>query len=192
MSRRTLLVMPMLVAASASPTNSAAIGSLPSMDASPKPARIGRIIAMTAVRIAGFPTANRSSVRTSRPTVNSRTTTPISAKTARRLTGCHEAERVRPDDEPAEQLPDDSRLSQAPHELLAQLRTEQQDEQPEQDAQRLLTGTRGRGERTVLRRLEQCSERRPRGQAQCDSAEHRADRDGAAEAEVMAVEGHWR
>ena len=84
---------------------------------------------MMAVRIAGLPTLSRSSVRTSSPTVNSRTTTPISAMTSAVSPGDDEAERVGPHDEPAEQLADDAGLAEPAHDLLAQLGAEQEDEQ---------------------------------------------------------------
>ncbi len=81
-SDRTRLVIPMLVAASARPTKAAVAGSSPTTRPMASPAIIGRIIAMTPVRRAGRPTASRSSMRTSRPTENSRMTTPISARTS--------------------------------------------------------------------------------------------------------------
>ena len=81
-SPRTRLVIPMLVAHSARPTNAAVSISAPIATPSPMPAAIGRIIAMTAVSTAGRPTASRSSRRTSSPTENNRMITPSSEKTA--------------------------------------------------------------------------------------------------------------
>lgn len=80
-SAKTRLVIPMLVAARARPTNAAVPMPSPSIRPMAMPAAIGRTIAMSAVSTAGRPTASRSSRRTSRPTEKSRMTTPISAST---------------------------------------------------------------------------------------------------------------
>ncbi|GIW20524.1 MAG: hypothetical protein KatS3mg065_0820 [Chloroflexota bacterium] len=65
----------------------------------------------------------------------------------RRLAGRDEGERVRPHEEAAEELADDRRLSEASGDLLAELGTDEEDEQPGQDVDRLALGRRRRSER---------------------------------------------
>ena len=139
-------MIPMLVAHRARPTNAAVSISAPIASPSPIPAAIGRIMAMTAVRTAGRPTASRSSRRTSSPTLNNRMITPSSEKTAAVSPGTDEPEGIGSDDEATEQLADNGGLTQAARDLLAELRADEQDEQAEQDVGWRFGGSRGRGD----------------------------------------------
>ena len=93
------------------------------------------------------PTFSKSSMRTSRPTVKSRMTTPSSANTSAVTVTLREAQREGAHDEAAEQLTDDARLVDAPEDLLADLGGEEEDEQAEQrvrEGRALLAACAGR------------------------------------------------
>ena len=106
----------------------------------------------------GRPTASRSSRRTSRPTEKSRMTTPISASTNAVSPGVDQPEGARPDDEPAEQLADDGRLAEPARDLLADLRAEEQQEEPEHHLER-----RGRSVRLAATARRPCDARGDHG-----------------------------
>ena len=92
---------------------------------------------MSAVRTAGRPTASRSSSRTSSPTEKSRMTTPISARTNAVSPGDDRGRaRPGPTRNPPASSPDHRRLAQAPRDLLAELRADEQQEDAEHDVER--------------------------------------------------------
>ncbi len=69
----------------------------------------------------------------SKPTQNSRKTTPSSANTSSTSLGCDEPEDRWADEQAGEDLADERRLAQAAKQLVAELRGEQDDEEVRQD-----------------------------------------------------------
>ena len=69
-------------------------------------------------------------------------TTPISARTNAVSPGTTRPKAAGPDDEPAEQLADDRRLTEPPGDLLADLGADEQEEESEHDVERRPGGGR--------------------------------------------------
>ena len=113
MSRRTRLVMPMLVAASARPTKNDASASAPSASPIATPAMIGRTMPM----IGGEdrrPADAEQVVRAHLEADGEQEDDDADlGEHERRLAGRHESQGVRADEEPAEQLADDARAAPA-------------------------------------------------------------------------------
>ena len=95
--------------------------------------RTGSTTPRTPTEIAVEPTARSSDSFVSRPTQNSRKTTPSSANTSSTSLGLDEAEDGGADEQAGEDLADERRLAQAPKQLVAELRGEQDDEEVRQD-----------------------------------------------------------
>ena len=79
------------------------------------------------------PTSRRSDSFVSRPTQNSRKTTPSSANTSSTSPGSTRPKHGGADEHAGEDLADERRLAQAPEQLVAELGGEQHDEQVRQD-----------------------------------------------------------
>ena len=144
-SPRTRLVIPMLVAHRARPTNAAVSISAPIAKPEPDPGRDRQDHRDD--RGQDRRPADRQQVVEAhlQPDREQQDDHAELGEDRGRLAGVDEPERIGTDDEATEQLADDGGLTQATSDLLAELRADEQDEQAEQDVGRRLGGGRGRG-----------------------------------------------